>query len=168
MENTFTIRNADERDVYLIQEIAHKVWPNAYGSILPDGQVEYMLELIYSPKSLKNQMNNLRHRFLILEQEKRVLGFAAYSALEPGLFKLQKLYVLTEIQGKGAGKFLLDEVIKNIRRESAETLILTVNRNNNNAKKFYEKQGFTVKREEKIDIGGGYFMDDYIMEKDIK
>src|SRR6478735_12474326 len=98
MENAFTIRDADKRDVYLIQEIAHQVWPNTYGSILPEGQVEYMLELIYSPESLKNQMNNLHHRFLILEQEGRGLGFAAYSFIESRLFKLHKLYVLTELQ----------------------------------------------------------------------
>jgi len=163
MGNAFIIRDADERDVYLIQEIAHKVWPNTYSSILPEGQVEYMLQLIYNPESLKNQMKNLHHRFLILEQEGRGLGFADYSIVEPGLFKLQKLYVLTELQGKGAGRYLLDEVIKNIRRENAETLILTVNRNNN-AKSFYEKQGFKVSREEKVDIGNGYIMDDYIME----
>ena len=27
---------------------------------------------------------------------------------------------------------------------------------------FYEKLGFTRLREEKIDIGGGFFMDDYV------
>ena len=117
MENAFIVRDADERDVYLIQEIAHKVWPNTYNSILPDGQVDYMLQLIYDPGSLKKQMNNLHHSFLILEQDKRALGFASYSSIEPGLFKLHKLYVLTELQGKGAGRFLLDEVIKIVRRK---------------------------------------------------
>ena len=162
MENAFTIRVADERDVYLIQEIANKVWPLTYNSIVPAGQVEYMLQLIYNPDSLKDQMNR-HHQFLILEQGKRPIGFASYSAIEPGLYKLHKLYVLTELQGKGAGKFLLDQVINNIRHENAEKLFLTVNRNNN-AKIFYEKQGFKVIREEKADIGNGYFMDDYIME----
>src|SRR6478735_8798455 len=98
MENAFTIRDADKRDVYLIQEIAHQVWPNTYGRILPEGQVEYMLQLIYSPESLKNQMKNLHHHFLILEQQEHAVGFAAYSAIEQGLFKLHKLYLLTELQ----------------------------------------------------------------------
>jgi ribosomal protein S18 acetylase RimI-like enzyme len=71
------------------------------------------------------------------------------------------------LQGKGAGKMLLNTVIKNIQQKNAEILILTVNRNNTNAKFFTRKQGFTVLREEKIDIGGGYFMDDYIMGKEL-
>ena len=111
---------------------------------------------------------NLQHHFLILEQEKRGVGFAAYSIIEPGIFKLHKLYLLPELQGKGAGKMLLYKVIENIRRQNAETLVLTVNRNNANAKYFYEKLGFTVSREEKMDIGRGYFMDDYVMRLALK
>jgi ribosomal protein S18 acetylase RimI-like enzyme len=38
-----------------------------------------------------------------------------------------------------------------------------VNRHNR-ALHFYEKQGFKIIREEDIDIGSGYFMNDYVME----
>ena len=34
-------------------------------------------------------------------------------------------------------------------------------------KEFYEKLGFTVIKEEDIDIGNGYLMNDYVMEKKI-
>ena len=162
MDSSFVLRDANNDDIYLIGEIAYKVWPLTYGEILPAGQLEYMLEKIYSPGSLKNQMQDLHHHFLILEQEGRGVGFAAYSEIEPGVFKLHKLYVLTELQGRGAGRILLERVIKNIQGENGETLVLNVNRNNP-AIHFYEKQGFKVSREEKIDIGGGYFMDDYVM-----
>ncbi|MEI9808163.1 MAG: hypothetical protein WDO16_09960 [Bacteroidota bacterium] len=37
----------------------------------------------------------------------------------------------------------------------------------NNAKLFYEKIGFIVIREEDIDIGNGYLMNDYVMEKQV-
>jgi ribosomal protein S18 acetylase RimI-like enzyme len=39
---------------------------------------------------------------------------------------------------------------------------LNVNRNNK-ALGFYQKFGFVILREEDIDIGNGYFMNDYIM-----
>ncbi|RYD70869.1 MAG: N-acetyltransferase, partial [Sphingobacteriales bacterium] len=42
-------------------------------------------------------------------------------------------------------------------------LQLNVNKNNK-AKDFYLKAGFTVKEPVKIDIGGGYFMDDFVLE----
>jgi hypothetical protein len=36
---------------------------------------------------------------------------------------------------------------------------------NNKARQFYEKNGFIIIKEEDIDIGNNYFMNDYVMEK---
>jgi ribosomal protein S18 acetylase RimI-like enzyme len=51
-----------------------------------------------------------------------------------------------------------------MKTQGATTLQLNVNRNNP-AKIFYEKLGFAVLNEEDIDIGNGYFMNDYVMQK---
>ena len=51
-----------------------------------------------------------------------------------------------------------------MKAKGATVLQLNVNRHNT-AKSFYEKLGFAVIKEEDIDIGSGYFMNDYIMEK---
>jgi ribosomal protein S18 acetylase RimI-like enzyme len=48
-----------------------------------------------------------------------------------------------------------------------EALLLNVNKNNN-AQYFYNKLGFIISKEEVIDIGNGYVMDDYVMEFLIK
>lgn len=48
----------------------------------------------------------------------------------------------------------------------AKALQLQVNRRNN-AKYFYEKNGFSVIKEFDFDIGNGYVMDDYVMEKQL-
>ena len=45
-------------------------------------------------------------------------------------------------------------------------LQLTVNRNNKSLS-FYQKLGFKIIGEQNLDIGSGYFMDDYIMEREI-
>jgi Acetyltransferases len=82
---------------------------------------------------------------------------------EPGIYKLHKIYVLPYNQGKGTGKFVITEIIRAISRKGGKGLQLNVNRNNK-AKDFYEKMGFVVIREEDIDIGNGYFMNDYVME----
>ncbi|MGZ8545109.1 MAG: GNAT family N-acetyltransferase, partial [Flavisolibacter sp.] len=50
--------------------------------------------------------------------------------------------------------------------KGATVLRLNVNRNNS-ARSFYEKLGFEMIGEEDIDIGNGYFMNDYVMEKKI-
>ena len=47
-------------------------------------------------------------------------------------------------------------------------IYLTVNRNNRHAYEVYLAKGFKVIAEECADIGFGFVMDDYIMEKEVK
>jgi ribosomal protein S18 acetylase RimI-like enzyme len=106
------------------------------------------------------------HEFVLVYEDEEPVAFASYSLIQPGVFKLHKLYVLNAAQGKGIGQSLLDALTKTMRAMNGRTLRLNVNRYNS-ARKFYEKLGFVVTGEEDIDIGNGYFMNDYVMEKSI-
>ena len=123
-----------------------------------------MLQLFYSPASLRRQMKEEKQLFLMVEEGEEAVGFAAWSpAEEPGVFKLNKLYVQTGRQGKGMGKALLEFIFDNVRSRGGKILRLNVNRYNK-ARQFYEKMGFVVVREEDVPIGNNYFMNDYVME----
>lgn len=155
------IREATENDIPLIHDLAHKVWPNTYCDILSSEQMDYMLEQIYSLASLQKQVAQ-GHNFLIAEESDKPIAFADYNHLKEGVCKLQKIYVLPDQQGKSTGKLLISYIIQKIKKEGATALLLNVNRNNK-AKQFYEHLGFKVIGEEDIDIGNGFFMNDYIM-----
>jgi predicted GNAT family acetyltransferase len=122
-----------------------------------------MMTLIYSEASLNKQFD-AGDIFLIAKESNEPVAFASYNILTPGIYKLQKIYTLPQEQGKGIGKLLINHIINAIRAEGATSLLLNVNRNNK-ARQIYEHLGFTVIGEEDIDIGEGYFMNDYIMEK---
>lgn len=160
-----TTRPAVMADIPLLCTLADQVWPLTYEKILSRPQIIYMMRLIYSEASLRRQMET-GHEFIIVYNAGIPVGFASYSELEPGLFKLQKLYVLPNQQGRGTGRFLINEVISLVKSRGAVALRLNVNRHNK-ARSFYEKIGFTVIKEEKIDIGSGFVMDDYVMEKSL-
>jgi GNAT superfamily N-acetyltransferase len=157
------IREATTNDIPLINQLAHAIWPITYKGIVSGGQLNYMLELIYSEASLQKQLNE-GHHFLIAEEDAKPIAFADYSLLKDAVYKLNKIYVLQSRQGKGIGKLLIEDVIEKVKANNARALLLNVNRNNK-ARQFYERLGFTVITEEDIDIGEGYFMNDYIMEK---
>lgn len=159
---TMLIRVAYEHDIPLIRDLTFKTWPATYNSILPAEQIEYMIGMMYSEQALMKQMKE-GHEFVIIYDGVQPIGFASVGLLEPRVFKLHKIYVLPSYQGKGAGKFAINELVKAIKRKGGTSLLLNVNRNNK-ALDFYEKIGFTVIREEDIDIGNGFFMNDYVME----
>ena len=119
-----------------------------------------MMELFYSEASLKEQFG--KHQFIIAYLQGEPVGFASYSGSSNHTYKLQKIYVNTAIQGRGLGRTLIGYIIDDISASGATALELNVNRNNK-AKTFYEKLGFEVVREEDIDIGNNYWMNDYVM-----
>lgn len=160
------IRDAVIEDIPIIRQLANDIWPDTYGAILSEAQLAYMLEMIYSSRALESQMRE-GHRFLVLEEEGVPKGFADFGPIDPpGTFKLHKIYVLPASQGKGWGRMLLAKVIELVGILEASALQLNVNRYNK-ARHFYEKLGFRVVREDDIDIGQGYFMNDYIMQYDL-
>jgi ribosomal protein S18 acetylase RimI-like enzyme len=163
----FKIKNASVNDISLIRELTLKVWPQTYAAILSQEQISYMLDMMYSEAALKKQMTEEACRFIIVYDEEDPVGFASFSEIKSRIFKLHKIYILSSQQGKGTGKFVLDFIINEIQQQGASALQLQVNKYNK-AKSFYEKLGFAVIEEADFDIGNGYFMNDYVMEKQLK
>lgn len=160
----FKIRNIFIEDIPLIRQLTFNVWPQTYAAIISQQQINYMLEIMYSEAALKKQMTEEDTLFIIVYDDAEPVGFAAYQEIKPTTWKLHKIYILTTQQGKGTGKFVIDHIIKGIQEQGATALQLQVNRHNK-ARNFYEKIGFTVIEEADFDIGNGYFMNDYVMEK---
>lgn len=161
-----SIRKASVEDAPSIQKLAKDIWPAAYGSILSKEQLEYMLDKYYSTDILTKQMND-HHFFYLAFCNQSPVGFASFSMVETNKCKLHKLYVLPSIQKTGLGKQLLEKTEWMAKEMGANTLQLNVNRNNS-ARLFYERNDFSIIREEDIDIGNGFFMNDYVMEKELR
>lgn len=159
----FSIRRATAEDIPLIRELCFKVWPQTYASIVSQEQIDYMLEKMYSPASLQEQME-AGSQFIFVYEGDSPVGFASYFEKAPSVFKLDKIYVLISQQGRGTGRFVINHIIDEIKKKGGTALQLQVNRHNK-AKNFYEKLGFVVIEEKDFDIGNGHFMNDYVMEK---
>ena len=166
MSEALVIRTADQDDISTIGYLAHQIWPVTYQEILSPDQMAYMLKLFYSPEALEKQILQLNHYFIIAEIDLEEVGFASFSKETPAIWKLHKLYVLPGLQGKGVGRALVDMVEEEVRTHNGAHLILNVNKHNK-ALLFYESLGFSIEKEEVIEIGNGYVMDDYVLGKDI-
>ncbi|MBC8081649.1 MAG: GNAT family N-acetyltransferase [Hymenobacter sp.] len=164
-----TIRAAALADIPVIIGLAEATWEPTYRFIISREQIDYMYRVIYTPASLQRQMTDDQHTFLLLYADDRPAGFASFSRLPPAghhLFKLHKIYVLPSHQGQGLGQHLVAAVEAATRLAGGHTLELNVNRHNP-ALAFYEHQGFVQHREEDIPIGP-YWMNDYIMRKELR
>ena len=160
-------RKATSNDIDLIRQMTFRIWPQTYSAILTAAQLEYMLDMMYSEASLKEQIEQKKHSFIIVYHNEEPVGFASYStkaSFTKDEYRLHKIYILPGMQGAGAGKKTIEFIINDITPAGAKFLELNVNRHNT-AKTFYEKLGFHVIKEEDNAIGEGFFMNDYVMRK---
>lgn len=170
-----SVTKATPADIPLIRQLTFAIWPQTYGSIISQEQIDYMLEMMYSPEVLQKQIEEEGCTFIIVYDYSEPVGFASFAQLtepgghpadnetEPTIWKLNKIYILPSQQGKGTGKFTINYIVDEIKVKGAKALQLQVNRENK-AKDFYEKLGFKIIQTADFDIGNGYFMNDYVME----
>jgi GNAT superfamily N-acetyltransferase len=151
-------------DARTIQAIAAATWPSAYANIISHEQIKYMLERMYAPDVLCQVMAG-KHIYLLAEQEGKTIGFAGleHSFVGSRSTRLHKLYVLPEAQGFGAGRLLLTGAMRSAVEHGDFAIELTVNRLNQ-AKDIYLKWGFRIVRDQVLNIGNGFVMDDHVME----
>ena len=156
------IRNATIADIPLIRDLTMQIWPQTYIPILSVPQVEYMLDLMYNPAALQQQMEE-GQQFLICYDDDIPVAFASYSLVEDDVYKLHKIYILPDQQRKGIGRFIIRHVVQAIMPLHATALHLNVNKYNYSAQAFYERLGFRHYKAEDIDIGNGYYMNDFVL-----
>lgn len=158
------IFSATNDDARLIHDLAEQIWWPTYQPILSDEQISFMLEHMYSPEALLDQMQN-GVIFLLAKREEKIVAFAGYTIHQDteALLKIHKLYVLPTEQGKGTGRTLIDHLGTVAHENNLKFLELNVNRSNP-ALGFYQKNGFSIK--ETVDIPYHQFvLNDYVMRK---
>ena len=117
---------------------------------------------------MEKQINELNHHYLLAEEDGEYLGYLSYQLNYKGtpITKIHKIYVLPSIQGKGVGRLFIDAVSKLALKNNNTLLSLNVNRYNK-AIDFYKRMGFDFFASENIEIGNGFLMEDYVMNKDL-
>ena len=158
-----TIRPATVSDIPLIRSLAEVVFPATYEPLLPAGQVGYMMAWMYSVESLQRQMAE-GHTYYIAYADDTPCGYLSIEQQASSLFHLQKIYVLPDFQGRGVGEQLFQQAVTHVRKAGVlpAWIELNVNRENR-AVGFYLRMGMKRLRVVDVEIGEGFYMNDYIM-----
>jgi GNAT superfamily N-acetyltransferase len=150
-----------------IAALAGVIWRAHYPGIISAEQISYMLDRMYRVETLRAELEGGIHWFRALV-DGALRGFTSVGPTEAATeFKLHKLYVHPGWQRHGLGSALLKESESTARNHGATTLVLNVNKRNEQAITAYLKRGFTVRDSIVADIGGGFVMDDFVMTKSL-
>ncbi|RLD11615.1 MAG: GNAT family N-acetyltransferase [Chlamydiae bacterium] len=122
-----------------------------------------MLDKFQSKIALSEQIEQ-NFLYYSIKINNRYIGYFSVLPKEKELF-LSKLYIKSSERGKGFGKKTIDFIENFAKEKNLYKITLTVNKNNVNSINAYKKMGFVNTGSVVKDIGNGFVMDDYKMEK---
>ncbi|MFI1771512.1 GNAT family N-acetyltransferase [Thalassobellus citreus] len=152
-------------DYECISKLAHTIWHEHYIKIISLEQIEYMLEKYNSVKSIEERVQ-VGVLFYCLTYNNEPVGYTAIENKSDYLY-ISKLYVLKTYRGKKIAKAAMFFTESMAKSQNISVIKLNVNKYNSNSMLAYEKMGFVKTASTIEDIGNGFVMDDYLMEKTI-
>ncbi|MFD2052989.1 GNAT family N-acetyltransferase [Mesorhizobium calcicola] len=132
------VRTAGERDLVAVRALLVETWHATYDAIYGAERVTEITDEWHSIASLKARLAKPNSEFLVADDGKRIGGMAFAEGAE--LIMLKQIYVLPDLQGRGIGGMLLDEIIESF--PEARAIRVEVEEQNTRAIAFYEANGF--------------------------
>ncbi|MFA5251534.1 MAG: GNAT family N-acetyltransferase [Phycisphaerae bacterium] len=165
MKKIEIVKVSDKNLITIVETLAHSIWREYFVPIIGSPQVEYMLEKFQSRQAISNQIEKQGYLYYLLEDTNgNRAGYFAVIPQQKELF-LSKLYVTAENRRRGYGRCALEFIETLAREKGLSKITLTVNKNNTGSINAYKKLGFVITGSIVTDIGDGFAMDDYKMEK---
>jgi len=153
-------------DILEVELMAKEIWNQHYVTIIGKEQVDYMIKFFQNKETIEKQIFKENYLYYIIQDENQNAG---YFAIVPNNEKkemfLSKIYIYLNFRGKGLSKEVINYIESVCKRDLLKRIYLTVNKYNLNTIEVYKKLGFRIIDSAVFDIGNGFVMDDYVMEK---
>lgn len=157
--------NSDE-EIKALAECAKIIWNEYYSTILSQAQIDYMVEQFQSFDAIKKSIEKEHYIYYILCNKENVIAYCGFQPQEQHLF-LSKLYVQKPWRGHGYAGQMLAKMMDYAKQNQLDSIVLTCNRYNNASLDFYRRKGFTVIDRADNNIGHGFVMEDYILQRPV-
>ena len=160
------VQVANSDHVTKIVDLADTIWRECYKGILSDEQIEYMVDRYQSDNVVTKKMINEGYEFYLINNGSTVIGFVSFLK-EDNQLLLTNLYILQQYREKGYCELVIDKVIKNCKETDIDRVVITLNKMNEEGIKLYTNMGFAKTKEDIQDIGNGFIIDNYLLEKQL-
>ena len=162
------VRQVHESDLPALADLARRTWSDAFGDSVSseDEAVE-----LGSKRSEAFFAQTLRERTtLVADADGELVGYVQFGDVSipevdarPGDRELHRVYVATELQGRGIGRQLMDAALAHPRLAAAERVYLQVWETNERAIGLYESLGFETVGRTTFTIGANHVTEDLVM-----
>jgi GNAT superfamily N-acetyltransferase len=158
---------SDAGSLAAVAELAAQIWDEYYVPLIGRAQVDYMIGKFQSADAMRAQIDSGYEYFAVRRGERLIGYFAIQSQPDDNRLFISKFYLDKSSRGTGTGRRCLEFIEELARQRGIALLWLTVNKGNPTVQR-YQRLGFHIAEEIVIDIGSGFVMDDYRMEKPLE
>ena len=153
-----------EKLAKLADEIWHEYWP----AIIGDAQTDYMVEKFQSLEAIKRDMAEHAYEYwFVVDEAGKTVGYTGgREEPETSRYFISKIYLRAEERGKHYASQIIAFYTDICRSRDLHSMYLAVNKQNDLGIRAYYGNGFVTIESVKNDIGNGFAMDDYVMEKE--
>lgn len=153
----------NDNDIKAVADLATVIWHEHFASILSPEQIDYMVEKFQSYPAIKKAVEIDGYRYYMACDNDDLCGYLGVHDEGDGVIFISKVYVRCDKRKRGIASMLLKRLAEDF--PEAKKWYLTVNKYNYGSIAVYEKRGFKKTQDIVTDIGNGFVMDDYVMER---
>jgi ribosomal protein S18 acetylase RimI-like enzyme len=168
-----------------LAHLAHEIWFGYWPGLIGREQTAYMVEKFQSEPAIRRDLAENDYTYWFLYDvddtetdgeaagetplsDSQIVGFTGgHPDIDTNRFFISKIYLLPEARGRGFCSRVIEHYVALCKNRGFDAMYLTVNKGNELGLRAYRGNGFYVADEVVLDIGDGFVMDDYIMQKDV-
>ncbi len=170
----FSIQKIDADKIELLQAISQQTFIETFESTNSKENMDRYLSEALSIETLQREMDDDEASFYFGYDNSKLIGYlklnfgnAQTELKDKDGLEIERIYIIKEYLGKGAGQFLLNEAVNIAHLNSAKYLWLGVWEHNERAINFYKKNGF-VQFDEHDFVLGDDIQTDIMMRLEIE
>ena len=150
-----------------LEVLATEIWMEYWPAHIGEDQTKYMIDMFHSFDAMKRDVNGNGYEYWFVEdKDGNIVGYTGgHVESETNRFFISKIYLLSTERGKHYASQILSFYENLCKERGLDAMYLTVNKYNELGIRAYKGHGFETIDEVETDIGSGFIMDDFIMEK---
>ena len=161
-------------DQQVLAKLAGEIWREFWPSRIGVDQTEYMVKNFQSLDAIVRDMEQHAYEYWFVQADEAACGFVpgdivgytgGHVEAETNRFFISKIYLLAAVRGQHICTRIIEHYVELCKSRGLHAMYLTVNKYNELGIRAYAAKGFKTIDAVETQIGEGFIMDDFIMQK---
>lgn len=155
-----TIRKADDKDIKALGMKLLSILEDKKSKIYVDNVVKFgipdnYVKKAFAEETLQKAVKEGKATFYLALENSNIIGFAQTIQKNASTAELDRIIIFPPHERRGIGTQLLQFALSNLEHKGIKNVFVVTGREETHARRFYEKNGFKMVKEETVEAPWG-------------